>query len=36
MLPDLALPAGMGKCLRPEGSAGLTGAAWVLSEIKLR
>ena len=32
-LPDVALPAGMGKCLRPEGSAGLTGAALVLSAI---
>ncbi len=33
MLPDLALPAELGKCLRPEGSAGLTGAASALSEI---
>ena len=32
-LPDLALPSVMGKSLRPEGSAGLTGAALVLSEI---
>jgi len=32
MLAALALPAGMGKyCFRPEGSAGLTGPALVLS-----